>query len=158
MDRQLAALLCRGWIVALLTVAGCGGPQGGTARRERRAATQNLKALSLALVMYAADNDQYLPSMKSVDDAQEALLPYLGAMGMQNVEGGPPFTDPETGESFGVNPTLTYKGISAYAEAVTFYAERPARDGKRGVALACGRVLWVGEDEWAKRKAESQLP
>lgn len=113
----------------------------------------NLENLGLALAMYAADNDDVLPRMDTAEAFQRALEEY--------VESKNTFADPESGELFALNPTLSGKKLSDVEDpsnTIAVYQPRPGKDGKRGVALVDGSTRRLSETEWEELKAKSGIP
>ena len=102
--------------------------------------------------MFLADNEDVMPDMTDT----VAVLDELGAY-VRNEE---VFFQPETGQAYGINSSLSQKRLAEVADPVSiavFYEEEPGGDGKRGVAFLDGHAARVGEAEWEKVKAESGI-
>ncbi len=120
----------------------------------------NLHQLTLAILLYAQDHDEYLPFLRSVPALSAALQPYLRTPAR--------FWDPETGQPYLMNATLSGVSLANIEEpAATWVIQdsTPHLDGSINAAEVDGRVtttyafipntLAVGPDDvthlvWAK--------
>jgi hypothetical protein len=119
---------------------------------ERSSAASNIKNVAIAVEMFIADYDK-LPAMKTPEEFRAALQEY--------VQNDDVFKDPETGEYYAVNPSVSDKGVSDLkdpAKTVVAYQAAPDKDGKRWLAFADGHVQQATEDQWKGLKAGSGIP
>ncbi len=125
---------------AAATASQMGGGQG-----------DNLQQLAMAMQMYIADNDA-LPPLGDAEAVKQALVEYVNDESV--------FTDPDTGEAYAVNSSLSGKSLSEIedpAQMVVFYQAEPGKDGRRGAAFLDGHVQRVSDSEWEKLKASSGI-
>jgi prepilin-type processing-associated H-X9-DG protein len=123
-----------------------------SSNEEAPSSTSSLKNVAIAVEMFMADYDK-LPPMKTPEDFRKALEEY--------VKNDAVFKDPETGEYYAVNSSISDKSVSDIkdpAKMVVAYQATPGKDGKRGVAFADGHVQQVTEDQWKDLKAGSNIP
>jgi len=119
---------------------------------EAASSTSNLKNVAIAVQMFMADYDK-LPPMKTPEDFRKALEEY--------VKNDEVFKDPEAGEYYAVNSSISDKSVSDIkdpAKMVVAYQATPGKDGKRWVAFADGHVQQVTEDQWKELKTGSSIP
>ena len=113
--------------------------------------SENLKQLALAVMMYSVDYD-VMPALDDPETAKAGLIEYVADESA--------FTDPETGEPYGVNSSISgmsFSEIEDVAKMVVFYQVEPGPDGKRGVAFADGHVQRVSEAEWEELRESSGI-
>jgi len=121
--------------------------------RSAAQAPDNLKNVAAALDMFTGDHDGILPPMDKPEAFAKALDDY--------VENADMFRDPETKESYGLNPSLSGKKlaqIKAPAQTIAVYQTAPGKDGKRGVVFVDFSVKRLTEAEWTDLKAKSNIP
>jgi hypothetical protein len=109
---------------------------------EAASSTSSIKNVAIAVEMFMADYDK-LPPMKTPEDFRKALEEY--------VKNDDAFKDPETGEYFAVNSSISEKSVSDIkdpAKMVVAYQATPGKDGKRWVAFTDGHVQQVTGDQW----------
>lgn len=112
----------------------------------------NLKYLTLAVQMFLADNNDVMPDLSTTEAMQSALTVY--------VRNDDVFTDPRTGEPYGVNTALSEKRLATVQDPVrtaVFYEETPASDGRRAVAFLDGHAARISDREWQEVKRESGI-
>jgi len=112
----------------------------------------NLRELALALQMYIADSEA-LPNMSDVDGLWSALTDYVADEAV--------FSDPDTGQRYGVNTSIIgglLEGMDDPSQAVAFYQTEAREDGTRGVAFFDGHAERVTKERWEKLKAASGIP
>jgi len=128
-------------------MSGGGEPAGGSTE-----SLSNLKNLALAVQMFLADNEDVMPDMTDALAVLEELGDY--------VKNDEVFFQPDTGQAYGVNTSLSQKRLAEIADPVSiavFYEEEPGDEGMRGVAFLDGHAARVGETEWEHIKAESGI-
>lgn len=111
----------------------------------------NLKQLALGTLMYCQDYDETLPPLKDMASVKPLIMPYL--------KNDLLFIDPQTGERFHVNRSLSKKKQAKIAEpasTVLFFQPR-AVEGKRAVAFMDGHAKRIDESEWPKLKKASKI-
>jgi prepilin-type processing-associated H-X9-DG protein len=111
----------------------------------------NLKSITLAIEMYMTDHDA-APPMADPERFRAVLDEYVA-----NADA---FKDPESGEYYSPNASLSGKPTSAIKDAsrtVVIYQPSPGKDGRRGVGFVDGHVAKVTEEEWQKLKAASGI-
>jgi prepilin-type processing-associated H-X9-DG protein len=111
----------------------------------------NLKNVALAIQMFMADYDT-TPPMKTPEAFRGALDEYVKN---QDV-----FKDPETGEYYAINTSISDKSMSEITDPgkiVAVYEAQPGDDGKRGVAFLDGHVQRVSDDEWKRLRDASGI-
>lgn len=111
-------------------MSGVGGPPGSSAE-----SLSNLKNIALALQMFLADYDDAMPDMTDMVAVMDELGDYV-----RNDE---VFFQPDTGQAYGVNSSLSQKRLAEVADPVSiavFYEEEPGDDGLRGVAFLDGHA------------------
>lgn len=114
----------------------------------------NLRQLALALQMYAQDNKNKLPVLKTPADMKKALGGYLGGSDQM-------FISPHTGEPYAPNPAISGKTLAAFANPesiIVFYEKTPGPDGSRCVAFMDGHVEVVQGANWDAVKKKGKLP
>jgi len=114
--------------------------------------SDNLQQLAIAVQMYIADFDA-LPPLGDAEAVTQALVEYVSDESV--------FTDPDTGEAYAVNSSLSGKSLSEIedpAQMVVLYQAEPGNGGKRGVAFLDGHVQRVSDSQWEKLKAGSGIP
>jgi hypothetical protein len=119
----------------------------------RKESLNRLKQVSIALMMYLQDYDERFPPMKEAITGKKVLLPYI--------KNEIPFIQPETGEPYGVNHTLSYHTLAEIedpANLVTFFETGPDMDGMRAVAFLDGHVKRHTEAQWPELIKVSTLP
>jgi len=112
----------------------------------------NLKNIALAVQMFMADYDDVMPDMTDMVAVMDELGEYVRNDEM--------FFQPDTGQAYGINSSLSQKSLAEVADPVSiavFYEEEPGEDGMRGVAFLDGHAARVGEAEWEHIKAESGI-
>jgi hypothetical protein len=128
-------------------MSGGGGPPGGT-----NESLSNLKNIALALQMFVADYDDVMPDMTDMVAVMDELGDYV-----RNDE---VFFQPDTGQAYGVNSSLSQKRLAEIADPVSiavFYEEEPGDDGMRGVAFLDGHAARVSPAQWEDIKAASGM-
>jgi hypothetical protein len=111
----------------------------------------NLKKLAMSLQMYSIDYD-VMPPMDQPDAFRKALDEY--------VESKDIFLDPETGEPYALNTTLSGKKLADISDAksmVAIYQAKAGKDGLRGAAFVDGSTKRVSEAEWGELKKKSGI-
>ena len=128
-------------------MSGVGGPPGGSAD-----SLSNLKNIALALQMFLADYEDVMPDMTDMVAVMDELGDY--------VRDDEVFFQPDTGQAYGVNSSLSQKRLAEVADPVSiavFYEEEPGDDGMRGVAFLDGHAARMTEAQWEEIKAESGI-
>ncbi len=118
-----------------------------------KGASGTLKNVAMALDMFTGDHDGVLPPMDKAESFREALDDYIESADM--------FRDPETGEAYGLNASLSGKKLTEIqdpAKTIAVYQVNHGRDGKRGVVFLDFSVTRVTEAEWTDLKAKSNIP
>lgn len=124
-----------------------GEPAGGSTD-----SLSNLKNLALAVQMFLADYEDVMPDMTDMVAVMDVLEEYV-----RNDE---VFFQPDTGQAYGVNSSLSQKSLAEVADPVSvavFYEEEPGDDGMRGVAFLDGHAARVSPAQWEDIKAESGI-
>jgi hypothetical protein len=112
----------------------------------------NLKNIALAVQMFLADNEDVMPDMTDMVAVMDELGEYVRNDEM--------FFQPDTGQSYGVNTSLSQKRLAEVRDPVSvavFYEEEPGDDGTRGVAFLDGHAARVSPEQWEEIKAESGI-
>jgi hypothetical protein len=128
-------------------VSGGGEPTGGSPE-----SLSNLKNIALAVQMYLADYEDVMPDMTDMVAVMDELGEYVRNDEM--------FFQPDTGQSYGVNTSLSQKRLAEVRDPVSvavFYEEEPGDDGTRGVAFLDGHAARVSPEQWEEIKAESGI-
>jgi hypothetical protein len=112
-------------------------------RAKRTAALSNAKQIAMALMMYSADYDDYLPYVQSTAGLKAALMPYLKNEGIWDTY--------NPGARFLFNMCLS--GVSCVsieepAKTPMIYESAPFKDGTRIVAFADGHASRLSEADW----------
>jgi prepilin-type processing-associated H-X9-DG protein len=111
---------------------------------KRTVALSNAKQIGLGLLMYAADNDDYLPSVQGTDEVKKAIAPYLKNDQLWDT------LNPKSRFLFNMCLSgVSQTAIPSPAETPMIYESAPGVDGKRIVAFADGHVKKVPEADWA---------
>ena len=131
-------------------------PVFAKSREKARQSTSlaNLRQLAVALLMYAQDNKQKFPVLKTPADIEKNLGLYVGGSTQM-------FISPRTGERYEVNPRISGKSIGAFenlTEMIVLYEKTPGPDGSRCVAFMDGHVRLVHAYEWDEVKKQSKMP
>lgn len=106
----------------------------------RTLSQSNLKQLATALQMYAQDNDETLPKIKTAEDIAAALDVSSRIL-----------RQPASNQPYLPNPALAGLALGDIAdpgETPVFYEPTPAEDGSRSVAFLDGHVAPVSPAEW----------
>lgn len=156
-DEDGGAVRCHitGGGLVFATAAAVLFPVFAKAREKARATTSisNLRQLAIALQMYAQDNNDKLPVMKTTADMKKYLTAYLGS--------DQQFVSPRTGEAYLPNPGISGKALGAIDHPdtmIAFYENTPGPDGTRAVAFLDGHVELVPADRWAEVKRQAKMP
>ncbi len=121
-------------------------------RAVRMQSLSNLKNLALAVQMFLADNNDVMPDLSTTEAMHSALTEY--------VRNDDVFTDPRTGEPYGVNTAMSEKRLVEVADVVAtavFYEQVASSDATRGVAFLDGHAGRISDREWQEVKRESGI-
>ncbi len=113
----------------------------------------HLRQIGTALMQYLMDYDERFPPMKTFDQTQKALNPYLRNLSV--------FNCPATKKPYQPNPHLhlkSLKDISKPSETPAFYDAQPHPDGMRGVAFVDGHSKMLSLKEWQSLQKQHDLP
>ena len=122
------------------------GPAGDG---QAQASMNNLKQLGLAVVQYAQDHGQKLPSIPDSATARKSLAGYLGDEAV--------LKQPGNGQPYVPNDKLSgarLDKIDRPAEVVLFYEAAAAGDGFRSVLFADGQVKRIKDADFGGLRLE----
>ncbi len=122
-------------------------------RASGQSSEDNLKSLTIALLMYSQDYDETMPPMTDAATAQNLLSSYTKDPAL--------WVDPRNQQAYGINPTLAGRAIStitSHDQIAVFYETNPRPDGTRAVAFLDGHVALLQDPQWQQAKQLSGIP